>query len=272
MNNRCRCSVLTGVVAGLAAGPAFAGDGLPVFTVSQGGGVLGTLTPYESQATIGSTYNIQPGFAFGGQDLFDGADLLGDTKTIIFLARCTDGLGFFLVGGEPGGSGSPRRRYGADITFVGTDTVSLISDDNPNEFGQDSPTELHARLNWGLNLNDGGAARWQTPDVGTSCRITYVNNGGTQVTSCVVYGAGNAGVPVALSESLPVTLTLIDAPAPCGLADVAEPFGLLDLTDITTFVNAFTAQEPLADVAEPFGLYDLADVNTFIATFQAGCP
>ncbi|MBZ0172209.1 MAG: hypothetical protein K8E66_07515, partial [Phycisphaerales bacterium] len=181
-------------------------------------------------------------------------------------------MGFFLVGGEPGGSGSPRRRYGADITFAGTEVVRLVSDDGTNEFGQAGPTGLTARLNWGLNLNDGGAARWQTPTPGTSCQIDYVNNGGTQVSSCVVYGAGNAGVTVAMDEGLPVTLTLIEAPAACSLADVAEPFGLLDLTDVTTFVNAFTAQEPLADVAEPFGLYDLDDVYTFITAFNAGCP
>ncbi|USN99453.1 MAG: hypothetical protein H6810_01905 [Phycisphaeraceae bacterium] len=57
----------------------------------------------------------------------------------------------------------------------------------------------------------------------------------------------------------------------CGIADLAPPFGLLDLTDVTTFITAFIAGEPAADLAEPYGLYDLQDVLAFIAAFTAGC-
>jgi hypothetical protein len=47
--------------------------------------------------------------------------------------------------------------------------------------------------------------------------------------------------------------------------------GLVDLTDITAFVDAFLAADPLADL-NPDGLYDLADVTAFISAFLAGCP
>jgi hypothetical protein len=62
-----------------------------------------------------------------------------------------------------------------------------------------------------------------------------------------------------------------DAVNPCP-ADIAPPFGVLDLADITTFVSGFQTQNPVADFAEPFGVFDLADITAFVAAFTAGCP
>ena len=58
----------------------------------------------------------------------------------------------------------------------------------------------------------------------------------------------------------------------CTPADLAEPFGTLDLSDITAFVGAFTAGDLAADLAEPFGLLDLTDITTFVSSFVGGCP
>ena len=58
----------------------------------------------------------------------------------------------------------------------------------------------------------------------------------------------------------------------CNAADISEPFDVLDLADIQTFISAFLAQDPIADVAEPEGVWDLADIQAFIAAFNAGCP
>jgi hypothetical protein len=58
----------------------------------------------------------------------------------------------------------------------------------------------------------------------------------------------------------------------CNLADLAEPFGTLDLGDISVFVTAFTSQGAAADLAEPFGTLDLADISVFVTDFSAGCP
>ncbi len=58
----------------------------------------------------------------------------------------------------------------------------------------------------------------------------------------------------------------------CNAADVAEPFGVLDLGDLQVFIAAFLAGDPLADIAEPFGVLDLADVQVFVAAFLGGCP
>ena len=73
------------------------------------------------------------------------------------------------------------------------------------------------------------------------------------------------------------TATLVaSGPAPepggCNDADIAAPFGVLDLADIGAFVGAFTTQQPAADLAAPFGVYDLADLSAFVGAFVAGCP
>jgi hypothetical protein len=65
----------------------------------------------------------------------------------------------------------------------------------------------------------------------------------------------------------------IDPASPaCNAADLAEPFGVLDLSDINAFATGFTAQDPIADLAPPQGVFDLSDINAFITAFIAGCP
>jgi outer membrane protein assembly factor BamB len=61
-------------------------------------------------------------------------------------------------------------------------------------------------------------------------------------------------------------------PDGCNDADLAAPFGVLDLADVQTFIAGFTAQEPIADLDPPAGVWDLADVQAFVSGFNAGCP
>ena len=57
----------------------------------------------------------------------------------------------------------------------------------------------------------------------------------------------------------------------CNVADLSEPHGVLDLSDINAFVSAFVTQGPAADIV-PDGIYDLADIGAFVGAFVAGCP
>ena len=57
----------------------------------------------------------------------------------------------------------------------------------------------------------------------------------------------------------------------CNAADLAEPYGVLDLADISAFVTAFTGGDPTADF-DGNGIFDLADINGFVGSFTAGCP
>ena len=47
---------------------------------------------------------------------------------------------------------------------------------------------------------------------------------------------------------------------------------VLDLADLTAFIMAFTSQGFVADIADPIGTYDLSDLTLFIQSFIAGCP
>ncbi|MEM7755071.1 MAG: GC-type dockerin domain-anchored protein, partial [Planctomycetota bacterium] len=58
----------------------------------------------------------------------------------------------------------------------------------------------------------------------------------------------------------------------CNAADLALPFGVLDLDDADAFIAAFIAGDAAADLAPPAGVIDLDDVDAFIAAFLGGCP
>jgi len=81
-----------------------------------------------------------------------------------------------------------------------------------------------------------------------------------------------AGTPIAPNPSAGGAYTPGLLGGGCNAADLAEPFGVLDLADVQAFIAAFTSQDPAADIAEPFGVLDLADVQAFIAAFAGGCP
>jgi subtilisin-like proprotein convertase family protein len=58
---------------------------------------------------------------------------------------------------------------------------------------------------------------------------------------------------------------------PCAAVDLAEPFGLLDLSDINAFVVAFLTADPSADLAAPYGTLNEDDISEFVVLFAAGC-
>ena len=75
------------------------------------------------------------------------------------------------------------------------------------------------------------------------------------------------GVGVSSFEGWILTIT-----ETCGDADIAEPFGTLDFSDVVAFLTAFGAMDAAADLAEPTGVFDFSDVVAFLGAFGAGCP
>jgi hypothetical protein len=59
---------------------------------------------------------------------------------------------------------------------------------------------------------------------------------------------------------------------PCSGSDLAEPYGVLDFSDVIAYLSAFGAMAPEADLAEPIGVFDFSDVVAFLTGFGAGCP
>ncbi len=52
--------------------------------------------------------------------------------------------------------------------------------------------------------------------------------------------------------------------------DLASPFGVLDLADISAFIDAFLGQHSDADL-DGNGLFDLSDITAFVGLFSGGC-
>ncbi len=75
-----------------------------------------------------------------------------------------------------------------------------------------------------------------------------------------------------VSGVVPASALLRDPADDCGPADIAEPFGVLDLADVSLFALGFQIQDPAADIAEPFGVWDLGDIAAFVDAFLSGCP
>lgn len=63
---------------------------------------------------------------------------------------------------------------------------------------------------------------------------------------------------------------MIEGSGGCNAADLAEPFGVLDLNDANAFVAGFLAGDSVSDLDQS-GTWDLADIALFVAAFQAGC-
>lgn len=59
---------------------------------------------------------------------------------------------------------------------------------------------------------------------------------------------------------------------PCSPADLAFPPGVLDFSDVSTFLAAFGTLDPIADLAPPLGVLDFSDAVIFLTAFGAGCP
>ncbi len=74
--------------------------------------------------------------------------------------------------------------------------------------------------------------------------------------------------PVVIDFILPAAA----GPEGCNEADLAEPFGAHDFSDVVAFLGAFGAMDPAADLAPPFGTFDFSDVVAFLGAFAAGCP
>ena len=72
------------------------------------------------------------------------------------------------------------------------------------------------------------------------------------------------------SESAPALVSVsVNQTCP---ADLAAPFGVLDVSDISAFLSLFSAEDPAVDFAEPVGEFTVDDVLSFLIFYTQGCP
>jgi hypothetical protein len=177
-------------------------------------------------------------------------------------ATLTNAMAMYATPGTPTGPG-PVLADSFDFPAVPTVLAGTATADY-SFFGIGSDTVV-------TNLADQGII--DAPISGT------VTSDGQTVTLSGVFAIDTTQVAVegVADIRLVGTATLVASgpapqPAGCNPADIAEPFDVLDLGDISAFVNAFLGSEPAADLAPPSGVYDLSDLNAFITAFLSGCP
>ncbi len=58
----------------------------------------------------------------------------------------------------------------------------------------------------------------------------------------------------------------------CSAADLAEPYGTLNIFDIQAYIGLYNAQDDSADLAAPFGVFNIFDLQEYINQYNIGCP
>lgn len=84
--------------------------------------------------------------------------------------------------------------------------------------------------------------------------------------------AGGYEVWIACASEAIAVITVQGEDLSCNPADLAEPFGVLDIDDVLFFLDAFVQSDQLADLAPPSGQLNIDDVLLFLDTFAIGCP
>ncbi len=66
-------------------------------------------------------------------------------------------------------------------------------------------------------------------------------------------------------------INLTNPPVSCP-ADLAAPFGVLNIFDIQAYIGLYNTQNPAADLAAPFGTFNIFDIQAYIGLYNQGCP
>ena len=151
----------------------------------------------------------------------------------------------------------------AGVNTTGDDPL-LADIDGPD----DTPGTVddNARLSPGSPAIDAGVNLYLDPSTSADIHAQprYADDPGTPDT-----GTGDGANPVVdigAAEFQGVT------PGPCNGADLAEPYGTLDFSDVIAFLAALDAMDPDADLAPPLGVFDFSDIVAFLGAYDAGCP
>jgi hypothetical protein len=204
------------------------------------------------------------------REWFDSVDLLGlagyvltgtinelehipATDEVIFGASGLGGASAILAARDADNSGRIDR----------ADELRVLWDENQSADNPDpgSPRDLWRGADGSVHFTDGLRDRvWKLIDRNNDGDF---NDAGETTVFFDAADASAAGLP-------PISLALSVTAWSC-TADLAEPFGVLDLADVQAFIGAFTGNQALADLTGD-GIWDLADIQAFLVAFNTGCP
>ncbi|MBZ0173216.1 MAG: hypothetical protein K8E66_12605, partial [Phycisphaerales bacterium] len=189
----------------------------------------------------------------------DTAILIGDPGGLEVVLREGDPL--------PGGGVAPHLAN-SQWTFNERGQLAML-------LAVDGESVLYATRPNGDLVKLASTSEWLTPDDGpgglvAAISFEYQARSSDSGKPAIFNGSGELVTPIRYVGSGGQGLHVWDIDDPCP-ADLAPPFGLLDLNDINAFVAGFVGQTANGDL-DGNGLWDLTDVNIFVGSFTAGCP
>ena len=241
-----------------------------LYTAEGGGNSDSSLSQFDANVTWGNTFTVEPNPDGGsGTGFFD-------TITTVRLTLATDFVDAsrpieILIYDDPNDAAPIFDPASAVLISRTTTTAVPTPDGEPADYAI-TPTTVEGRFFVAVNMDalqneqffrqdffEPGDSSWTfynpigTPQLVLGDSLFIGNN--------IDFGTG----------TWVVRALACDAEPGCSPADLAQPFGVLDLADLQTFVAAFVTNDPIADITGDT-LFDLADLQAFIAAFTAGCP
>jgi hypothetical protein len=234
-----------------------------LYAAEDGGNSDSSLSVFDANVTWGNAFEVVPGF-----------NRLVALR--VALAREFPGAGRpleLLVYQDLDLDGDPATFDPGDAVLISrTKTIAIgTPDGEPAEYAIE-PVEVSGTFFVAVNMDafqgepvfrqdffEPGDSSWTfynpvgTPQLDLGASLFIGNNIAFGVGTWVVRAVADGG------------------PSGCNAADLAQPFGVLDLGDVQAFVGAFVAGDPLADLTGE-GVLDLADIGVFLSAFGAGCP
>lgn len=210
---------------------------------------------------------------WGRVNLGGSLPLAGSGRRLLVRQGWNNGEGALGAGGgvavrfEVVGGGQPLR-------------IALSWHDAPGEFGASDPVvndlDLVLETPWGeallgnaIDPATGASVAGGTPDRRNTVEVIALPSAPAgEYRVRVEAGAVRVGTQ---GYGLVINGAVSWVASSCGAADLSEPFGVLDLSDIGAFTAGFVAGSPVSDLTGD-GVLDLADINAFVQAFAAGCP
>ncbi|RMH28678.1 MAG: VCBS repeat-containing protein [Planctomycetota bacterium] len=194
-------------------------------------------------------------------------DTTGADKGAAFSDIDGDGFQEVVFGGDNTkayeiGFGVLTPFYEANPPFSGPQDIRMfdVDGDGDEDLGEIyfSDGRAHIYINRDGVLDTDPTWTFDAPEVGNAMAFGDLNGDG--LADMALGYAGNTCVRVFFAQ------------APECPADMAEPFGVLNIFDIQAFIGLYNGQDAGADLAEPFGVFNIFDLQAYIDLYNQGCP
>ena len=240
-----------------------------IYAAEDGGNSDSALSQFDANVTWGNTFAVAPN-PDGGPD----AEFNTITTVRLALARdfADDARPIeILIYDDPDDAAAAFDPARAILISWTTTTAAPTPDGEPADYAIE-PTTVAGRFFVAVNMDafqNESVLRQDFFEPGDSAWTFYNPVGTPQLVLGDSLFIGN-NIDFGTGTWV-VRAVACDAEPGCNPADLAEPFGVLDLADVQAFVVGFTSGDTLADLAPPTGVLDLADLQAFVTAFVAGC-